>query len=376
MQNFAVFFLLCEVVGKREVFIITEEQIKNKIYSYLITQNEHVILEHMPDHYYDLFWNYISKLCEGRILTSAKSIEKFCNKLQLHGSYNRDKCFQGISEMVFWLYAIRMDYGFEIDKKLHTQKDMNNSDVDIQIVKNGYSFNIEVKTPNQIKETDESILKITIPFRSFERKDIQDEEVRKINHEITETIINNSQGKYTAYEQTKIDDNKVIEYLRSGQTKFTYAPNSINVLALSVPSQQMDDYWGYLYNPFSGIFTEEFSGKFFDKNKNEIKHSDFDKVDVVLLTNIVEGHRRCIYDFDSWKLENYCNIFCINPFSQRTMKYCDVDVYKELLDILPNDTVRFENERDQKNLQDEKLGISTDPFFFSEYLYNHYYILR
>lgn len=152
--------------------------------------------------------------------------------------------------------------------------------------------------------------------------------------------------------------------------------NSINVLALSVPSQQMDNYWGYLYNPFSGIFTDQFSGKFFDKKKNEIKHSEFDKVDVVLLTNIVEGHKRIVYEFDSWKLENYCSIFCINPFSQRTMKHCDVDAYKYLLDILPNDTNRFEKERDERNLQGEKLGIPTDPIFFSEYLYNHYYKLR
>ena len=126
--------------------------------------------------------------------------------------------------MVFWLYAIRRNYSFEIDKQLHTKNEKNNSDVDIQIVKDGYTFNIEVKTPNQVKKTDESILNITIPFRSFERKDIQDEEVRKINRDISQAIINNSQGKYTAYEQTKIDDNKVIEYLRSGQTKFTYEP--------------------------------------------------------------------------------------------------------------------------------------------------------
>lgn len=224
MRSYAVFFLLCDATGKREVIIITEEQIQNKIYSYLVTQNEHVILEHMPDHYYNLFWNSISILYEGGILTTAKSVEKFCNKLQLRGSYNRDKCLQGISEMVFWLYAIRRNYSFEIDKQLHTKNEKNNSDVDIQIVKDGYTFNIEVKTPNQVKKTDESILNITIPFRSFERKDIQDEEVRKINRDISQAIINNSQGKYTAYEQTKIDDNKVIEYLRSGQTKFTYEP--------------------------------------------------------------------------------------------------------------------------------------------------------
>lgn len=101
----SIFSIYVMLRGKERMIIITEEQIKNKIYSYLVTQNEHVILEHMPDHYYNLFWNSISILYEGGILTTVKSVEKFCNKLQLRGSYNRDKCLQGISEMVFWLYC-------------------------------------------------------------------------------------------------------------------------------------------------------------------------------------------------------------------------------------------------------------------------------
>lgn len=356
--------------------VITEEQIKNKIYSYLIKQNEHVILEHMPDEYFNLFWNNITKLCNGGVLTSAKSVVKLCNKLQLLGSYNRNKCFQGLSEMIFWLYAIRMNYNFETDKRLHSKNENNNSDIDIQIMKNGYRFNIEVKTPNQREKTGESILNVTIPFRSFNRKDIQDEELSKVNSKITQAIINNSQGKYTTYKQTKIDDNKVVEYLRSGQTKFTFEPGSINILALSVTSNQMDNYWGYLYNPFTGIFTDQFVGKFFDKNNNEVKYSDFDKVDVVYLTNIVEGHIRCIKDFDSWNLENYCSIFCINLFSQRTKKNSDIEVYKTLLETLPNDTIQFEKERELRNKQGEDMGISTDPIFFSEYIYDHFNILK
>ena len=63
---------------------------------------------------------------------------------------------------------------------------------------------------------------------------------------------------YTGYNISKINDNKVIEYLRSCQTKFNYEANSINVLVISVSSQQMQDYWGYIYNPFTGIFTEDF----------------------------------------------------------------------------------------------------------------------
>ena len=211
------------------MLLITEEQIKKNIYNQLMKQNEHIILEHMPDEYFNLFWNCISILHEGGILTSSKSVNKFCNKLQLHGSYNRDKCFQGLSEMMFWLYSIRMNYNFEIDKHLHTKSENNNSDIDIQILKDGYRFNIEIKTPNQLKKTDESVINITVPFRVFNRKELQDEKLGKIADNLAHEIIENSQGKYTTCKQTKLDDNKVIEYLKSGQTKFTYEEKSINI---------------------------------------------------------------------------------------------------------------------------------------------------
>ncbi len=100
--------------------------------------------------------------------------------------------------MIFWLYAIRMNYSFEMDKQLHMKSKNNNSDIDIQIMKDGYRFNIEVKTPNQKEKTPESILNVTVPFRSFDRKDIQDQELGKVNSDITQAIINNSQGKYVA----------------------------------------------------------------------------------------------------------------------------------------------------------------------------------
>lgn len=329
----------------------------------------------MPDEYFNLFWDSISTLHKGGILTSSKSVDKFCNKLQLRNSYNKNKCFQGLSEMMFWLYSIRMNYDFEIDKQLHIKSENNNSDIDIQILKDGYCFNIEVKTPNQIEKTGESVLNITIPFRVFDRKELQDEKLGKVTDNLAQEIIGNSHRKYTASKQTKIDDNKVIEYLKSGQTKFTHEEKSINVLALSVTSHQMSDYWGYLYNPYTGIFTDQFAGKFFDKNRNEVKHSDFDKVDVIYLTNIVEGHLRCLKDFDSWKLENYCSILFINPFSQRTRKRSDFEAYRKLLEILPNDTLKFKNEHDKRNKQLEKTGIPIDPIFFFEYLHENYRIL-
>ena len=315
------------------MFIITEEQIKNKIYNQLMKQNEHIIKDHMAYEYFNLFWNNISLLYKGGILTSSKSVDKFFNKLQLMNSYNRNQCFQGLSEMMFWLYSIRMNYDFEIDKQLHTKSEYNNSDIDIQILKDGYRFNIEVKTPNQI-EKDESVFNISIPFRVYDNKEIQDEKLRKVIDNFSKRIISNSQGKYTATKQTKIDDNKVIEYLKSGQKKFNFEERSINVLALSVTSNQMNDYWGYLCNPSSGIFTDKFAGLFFDKNNKEV-----------------------------------------NPFSQRTRKCSDIEAYKKLLEILPNDTLKFKSEHDKRNRELEKTDIPIDLIFFYEYLHDNYKLL-
>ena len=359
----------------KEVAIITEKEIKDKICNCLRQQDEHIILEHMQYEYFNDFWENISLLYQGGILSTAKSVKKICNKLQLNGSYDRNKCFQGISEIIFCLYAIRMEYDFDIDKKLHTGSENNNSDVDIQIIKNGHKFNIEVKTPDQINETEDSLLRIISPCRISSNKYIRDKQDEK-NKKFAQALIDISGGKYTDYKQEKIDDNKLIEYLRSGQNKFTYAPDSINVLAVSVSSEQIGNYWQYLYNSFSGIFTDKIANIFRDKNEKETKHSDFDKVDVVYLTNIVEGHKRCLIDFDSWKLENYCSIFCVNPFRQSVGRFSDIEILSELKKILPNDNDRFNKECEIRKRQLEAMGLSVDPTFFLEYLRKYYYKLK
>ena len=275
----------------------------------------------------------ISVLYKVGVLQNNKAVKRFCDKLRIRTGYDRDQCLQGLSEMVFWLYAIKNSYTYEMDKKLKNQE---NTDVDIQLLKYGYKFNIEIKTPKQVKEDDDKVLGVNIPFRSFKNKDTQK------------------------------------KYLRSCQTKFNYEANSINVLVISVSSQQMQDYWGYIYNPFTGIFTEDFKNSFYDKSGKDVKHNDFDTVDVIYLTNIVEGHIRKIEGFDPWKLENYCGIFCINPFSVRTKDKKDIEVYEKLLNILPNDTILFEKEHDQANQRGKEMNISVDPIFMQEYISEHY----
>ena len=124
---------------------------------------------------------------------------------------------------------------------------------------------------------DDKVLGVNIPFRSFKNKDTQKTYIDKLEKEVFPQIINKPDGMYTGYNISKINDNKVIEYLRSCQTKFNYEANSINVLVISVSSQQMQDYWGYIYNPFTGIFTEDFKNSFYDKSGKDVKHNEKEK---------------------------------------------------------------------------------------------------
>ena len=324
---------------------MTENEVINKIYGYLKNQNEHIIMENMTNESVSLFWENISVLYKAGVLQNNKAVKRFCDKLRIRTGYDRDQCLQGLSEMVFWLYAIKNSYTYEMDKKLKNQE---NTDVDIQLLKYGYKFNIEIKTPKQVKEDDDKVLGVNIPFRSFKNKDTQKTYIDKLEKEVFPQIINKPDGMYTGYNISKINDNKVIEQRL----------------------QESQD--SYIYNPFTGIFTEDFKNSFYDKSGKDVKHNDFDTVDVIYLTNIVEGHIRKIEGFDPWKLENYCGIFCINPFSVRTKDKKDIEVYEKLLNILPNDTILFEKKHDQANQRGKEMNISVDPIFMQEYISEHY----
>ena len=139
-------------------------------------------------------WENISVLYKAGVLQNNKAVKRFCDKLRIRTGYDRDQCLQGLSEMVFWLYAIKNSYTYEMDKKLKNQE---NTDVDIQLLKYGYKFNIEIKTPKQVKEDDDKVLGVNIPFRSFKNKDTQKTYIDKLEKEVFPQIINKPDGMYT-----------------------------------------------------------------------------------------------------------------------------------------------------------------------------------
>ena len=84
---------------------MTENEVINKIYGYLKNQNEHIIMENMTNESVSLFWENISVLYKAGVLQNNKAVKRFCDKLRIRTGYDRDQCLQGLSEMVFWLYA-------------------------------------------------------------------------------------------------------------------------------------------------------------------------------------------------------------------------------------------------------------------------------
>ncbi len=163
-----------------------------------------------------------------------------------------------------WIHYSNLNIPYFPDKNVTQQGNYN---VDLQVLYEGMRFNFEVKCPEvypsgAFSSTVENILSVNIPFRTTGFEESKNYKAI-IDKEIIKPIIANSEGKYVKYEYKKIDDNKVLTYLNSCQDKFTTSDDtSLNVLVISVLSSEMQDYWGYLYNAYSGIFTDAFREKF------------------------------------------------------------------------------------------------------------------
>lgn len=349
------------------------ETISNKIYYCLREKENHIINLNITYNYFNKFWECVKLLFDCGLLKSQNDLDKFCTKLQMNKEYKIDKYYQGISEIVFWIYFCSKGYELKVDRKL--RKD-NNTDVDLQIKEEQYLFNIEIKCPQFIDKINENnILNLNIPFRSVDKVKLE-EIMKELKSDILKPILANSQGRYQKFETTKINDNKVIEYLKSCQNKFANSDDMrINILVISVQSSEMQDYWGYLYNKSSGIFTKGFKDKFKDKNGNIIKQSDFNKVDVIYLTNAVSGHISINDMYDSWDLNTYFNLLCMNPFSLKKIRKDNKIIYEKLMQLLPNDNIEFEKKLEKKQIESQNLKLPLDATFVSDYLYDNYKLL-
>ena len=339
-----------------------------------LRDKEHSINNFCAYQYYNDFWNSVSFLEQSGFFHSKKIINEFCNKLKIGVKYNHSQFLQGVSEMMFWIYCSKQKYDFNIDVQLNKIK---NTDVDIQIKHKNYIFNLEIKCPTlDNNKISNNTLKINTGFRTIPKEILQDQ-LTEINEEVFQKIIHNSDGEYTNLQYQKLHDTKILSYLSSCKDKFNLnEKNTINVLLIALPSNMLQSYWGYLYNPFSGIFTDKFPNTYYNQKENRYYNiNDLEMTDVVILSNLVSGHLKPNDIFNSWNLKNYFNLLCRNIHSHKFKTDRNNEGFKILYELLPNDNLGFESQWEKLKLYQEQNNIPLDPIFLDTYLYNNYRFL-
>ena len=309
-------------------------------------ENNHALFRFCALPYYLQFFEMMRLLYDSGCLDNHSKITRFARQLQLNGNYDFAQYLEGVSEIIFQYFALRRQMNFDLDKNIN---EGNGTDVDIQIHDKDFCYNIEIKTPKFVNDDyDSSILKVNLSHRTM-NKDALNRQKDFIENEICDPIINQASSPFSDIKYTKIEDNKLISFLKSAQKKFVYSnENCVNILVVAIPSSKMQDYWSYLYNIQSGLFTPNYDDTLIGISKNE-----FDKVDTILLTNLLSGHIHPVDKKNSWNLESYCNILCNNPNSQQYKIFkSDVERYEKIRSFIPNSNYEFEElykKYDQQN---------------------------
>ncbi len=311
--------------------------------------------------YYSNFKKAMSLIDEKGIVPSNKAKRRLYNKLLIGSdkdSFNVNKYLQGVSEVLFWIYAAKNGLNLETDYRLNPD---NGNDVDIRIKAENHFFNIEIKCPDQVISSDKHLsLSYAYRVQAVSKAEV-DNVLSEIESMIQPGIDAHPEMGIVGSERKKTNDNKIITYMDSAQEKFTYSDSDINILVISVPSSEMQHYYSYLCNPDSGILAGGL-----DSFKRMPK--EFDKIDIVMLTNIVSGHDKVV-DIDSWDLSNYCTIGFINPYSDGIMK--KTKPLSKMLRVLPDEAVKFQNERIKILARDIPCGLPADQMLMFEYLATH-----
>ena len=327
-----------------------------------INKNEiHPLHKFCSYKYYTDFLFMVKTLFEHEYFNTQKKIKSFFNRMQFNSSFDEMKYYQWISELLFIYFALDHKLTFSTDKKLLPN---SNKDIDLQIIEGDCQYNIEIKCPAFDACNSSDILGVNIPFRTEMNKDLFEEEKSMLNDDFIQPAIENSNGEFKDYKFKKIADEKLKDFLKSGQAKFSESENtSINILVIAVPIENFEDYWSYLYNSSTGLFVKEDNG---------ICHPvEYDKVDIVYLASLVTGHKEPKDTYNSWQLASYCNLLCQNRFSQK-FKNGFHKGYIGALKLLPNSTIMFENFYSAFSSYADMVSAPVQGLMFSSYFDKYY----
>lgn len=246
-----------------------------------------------------------------KVLRYSGNKGKFVSKLQLGSEiFNEGQFLQDICELTAASHFSEIiPAAFSYEKKVSPPTDVDFSlcismvkddgDYNMPHYKFDCNFNFEVKCP-KIEDNGESDEFVKIHPAS-----------RFPSRELMTSIIEDISSRLSGYKRTKEaprHDNKLKDYLLSAQVKFMDSDEKdVNTLIVCCDDElAMQDWRNYVVD----------SGGFFSSNPI-VPKIDFNKTDVVLLTNILNRHRRIKNTTGSfinpWNFSESFSLAYINP---------------------------------------------------------------
>lgn len=218
--------------------------------------------------------------------------------------------FSFVTEMVLAVYLLKT---FPQKCKLEVKIGSSKKDVDFQIKYNDYFYNIEAKTVDLYEkdhfENQKDSLKVAFVNR-MESKNEFDTTINQMKRDFLDTAV--TKGGYDKMVIKKVSADKIKDYLISCQEKLEFAEINkyFNILFIALDSAgDIIEYYNYLTSYYYGFLNE----------KSYVPSIEYNKIDLIVISNIVHGHRDKIdySQFQAFDLKNYFAYFLVNPFSER-----------------------------------------------------------
>ncbi|EOO12785.1 hypothetical protein [Bacillus cereus] len=334
----------------------------NKFNVKLSLSEKHII--NFDEQYKCDFINLLEVLFKEKIIDNHSKMNSFFSRIQLVNKFDKNTYLQTISEIVFLKYAIEQNYIYKLNQVMNVNK---NTDIDLQIIENDITFNFEIKCPkisNGVK-SDKLDIEFLERFTSKENLENLKEEFKE---DIFLKVIEDSSNVYNGLNYKKLEDNKLKDYLISAQDKFVESnDSSINILVISLNFDKFQSYSNYLFNEWTGFFSIN------PINGYILNPIEFDKVDTVLFTNLIDNHLNVKENKKAWNLNESINMFYVNPHSKRFANQNSFwKTYNSLLDLIPNNTIDFNKwvKEVQLNYQKKKMDFRIiEPLLLKSYFF-------
>ncbi len=255
--------------------------------------------------------NYYKEFIQAlKIIEPHLTTKEFKNlldhKLQFSSSiFDKPKYLQHAVELSVLRYFA--EYFKETFQYEYNANPENNTDVECRIKHNGFTYNIEVKTP----VLDKKYCDLTSGLLGRSLGQLSDENYKNIPSEMDKALGNKVGSSKMINFNLKLKD-----FLKDSNKKFNAKalPTEANILIIGLDDIDEIILWsGYLkHEPNKGLFT----------NNSFENRTEYSNVDFVVLTNLLYKHKNALENKCTgyWDLKNCFSIMINNPRINRLKK--------------------------------------------------------